>query len=291
MMRALWLTDIHLNFMEDRQVSEYLASLRKLDCDAVWIGGDIGEADSIEGYLLRMQEILTSPIYFILGNHDYYQGTIKDVRGRIRDLCRQNSDLCWLAETGAIECSSNTAILGHDSWADGRLGDFWNSDLLLNDYILIEEFNPWMAEARKEGSMIDGGMASYMDRLDGPAARTNRLATMQALAQEAAAHLQQNLPEAMDRFQNVYFLTHAPPYQEACLHHANPSSDSGLPHFSSRIVGDTILEIMTDYPDRMLTVLCGHTHSPVVVKPALNVEVHVGRATYGVPDIQKIFKI
>ena len=290
-MRALWLTDIHLNFLEDSQVSDYLASLEKLDFDAVWISGDIGEAGNIERYLVRIHEVLQKPVYFVLGNHDYYRGTIKDVRAKIRALCRQNNGLYWLSDTGPIECSPQTALLGHDSWADGRLGDFWNSDLILNDYILIEDFNPWMTDAKREGNAIELEMATYMDRLDGPEARQHRLEAMQDLAQEAAAHLRQHLPGALIHHQNVYFLTHSPPFKDACLHNGSPSSNSGLPHFSSKVVGDTIIEIMKDYPDRKLTVLCGHTHSPVVVRPAPNVVVNVGRGVYSKPEVQAIYAI
>ena len=290
-MRSLWLTDIHLNFLEDSQVSNYLAFLKNLDFDAVWISGDIGEANNIVRYLVWMQEALQKPIYFVLGNHDYYQGAIKDVRTNIRALCQQNKGLYWLSEMGPIECSPNAALLGHDSWADGRLGDFWNSDLILNDYLLIEDFNPWMTDAKKRGNAIEIEMAAYMDRLDGAEARQRRLATMQALAQEAAAHLRQHLPGAFLHYQDVYFLTHAPPYKDACLHQGSPSSDSSLPHFSSKIVGDTILEIMVGHPDRKLTVLCGHTHSPVVVKPAPNVVVNVGRGVYCRPEVQAVYAL
>jgi hypothetical protein len=171
------------------------------------------------------------------------------------------------------------------------LGDFWNSNLLLNDYILIEEFNPWMRSKNHEQELISGGFPLYMERLDGPDARKNRLKTMQSLAQQAVSYLREHLPMALEREKDVYFLTHAPPFKDACLHRGQPSSETGLPHFSSKIVGDTLLEIMDAYQDRTLTVLCGHTHSQAYIQPASNVHVYAGGAVYGSPVIQTILMV
>jgi 3',5'-cyclic-AMP phosphodiesterase len=33
----------------------------------------------------------------------------------------------------------NTALVGHDGWGDGRLGDLNWSGVILNDFLLIEE--------------------------------------------------------------------------------------------------------------------------------------------------------
>jgi Icc protein len=290
-MRVLWLTDIHLNLLDDDQVFKFLHSLSKSDCESIWISGDIAEADSISDYLLLMQDVLCKPIHFVLGNHDFYKGSIRKVRNRITDLCQQNRHLRWLPDMETVEISPDAALLGHDSWADGRLGSYTGSNLLLSDYLLIEEFNPWIAEAKQSDLAIEGGMIAYMERLDGPEARKKRLQTMQALAQEAVSYLQKNLVKALDHYQHVYFLTHAPPFKDACLYHGQPSSDYGLPHFSSKVVGDTLVEIMKDYPGKKLTVLCGHTHSLAFVQPISNLTVHAGSATYGAPDIQMSIEV
>jgi 3',5'-cyclic AMP phosphodiesterase CpdA len=44
--------------------------------DAVLVGGDIGEADSFAGFLGRLAELLDVPLFFVLGNHDYYRGSM-----------------------------------------------------------------------------------------------------------------------------------------------------------------------------------------------------------------------
>ena len=36
--------------------------------------------------------------------------------------------------------TKDTCLIGHDGWADGRLGDFSGSKVLLNDYVEIKNF-------------------------------------------------------------------------------------------------------------------------------------------------------
>jgi predicted MPP superfamily phosphohydrolase len=79
-MRLTWLTDIHLSFLEDQQLDRLLKRLSAKNSDAVIISGDIGEADNLHHYLGALSAALKPPIYFVLGNHDYYRGTIEYVR-------------------------------------------------------------------------------------------------------------------------------------------------------------------------------------------------------------------
>jgi len=55
-------------------------------------------------------------------------------------------------------------------------------------------------------------------------------------------------------------------------------------------VGDAILEIMPQYPQRRLTVLCGHTHGEGVCQPLANVEILTGGAEYGRPAVARVFE-
>lgn len=83
-------------------------------------------------------------------------------------------------------------MIGHDGRADGRLGDYARSQVLLSDYRLIEELAGLDKEARR--------------------------ARLHAFGEEAAAHLRALLPEALRRFRRVIVLTHVPPFREACRH-------------------------------------------------------------------------
>ncbi len=290
-MQALWLTDIHLNFIEAERLVRFLDSLEGHKADWVWIGGDIAEADSIGFYLSQIRGKVTSPLYFVLGNHDFYKGSIPGVRQEVGWLCNKDSNLCWLSDAGIIELSSSTALIGHDSWADGRFGDYWNSDLMLTDYFIIQEFNSWMVESKHRDVNLEEGTKRFMEIFSGEEAKRRRLETMQALADEAVDHVERYLPRALERFQHVYFLTHVPPFKEACWHRGRISDDNGLPHFASQAVGDALRRIMEQYPQRRLTVLCGHTHSGAHAQVRDNLTVYAGHAVYGMPDIQILFDV
>jgi hypothetical protein len=55
-------------------------------------------------------------------------------------------------------------------------------------------------------------------------------------------------------------------------------------------MGEAILEIMVEYPEHRLTVLCGHTHGRGECQPTPNVQVFTGGAEYGQPTIQRVFE-
>src|SRR4051794_39722357 len=83
MTRLAWLTDIHLNFLRRAEQRAFFASLP--DADAFAITGDIGEAHDVAAHLRAFAEL--GPLYFVLGNHDFYRGSIAGVRAEVRQLC------------------------------------------------------------------------------------------------------------------------------------------------------------------------------------------------------------
>lgn len=230
-------------------------------------------------------------IYFVLGNHDYYLGSFNEVRSKILKLCNASERLCWLSDSGVVGITPETGLFGHDSWADGRLGNYESSDLLLNDYILIKDFNPLIKEAKNDMQYLPGGIDNIQLLFTSIEAKQSRLTRMQALAEEAVLHLERHLPGALKKYKQVYFLTHVPPFREACWHRGKISDDNGLPHFSTKIVGDTLVHLMKRNPGRHLTVLCGHTHSKAEVRVLDNLTVFAAKADYGRPKILKILNI
>lgn len=202
------------------------------------------------------------PVYFVLGNHDFYRGGIVRVRAEVRALCNRSTRLHWLPGSGVVALTPETALVGHDGWADGRFGDYERSGVLLNDYRLIEEL-------------------SGLDTRD-------RLRRLNALGDEAAAHFRAVLPEAVDRFRRVIVLTHVPPFREACWHRGQMSDDAWLPHFACRAVGEALVEAMAAHPECEMTVLCGHTHSPGEAQVLPNLRVLTGGAGYGRPEVQRV---
>lgn len=263
MKRLAWLTDIHLNFLRHAGLSAFFASLP--EADAFAITGDIGEAHDVAAHLRAFAEL--GPVYFVLGNHDFYRGSIAGVRALVRETCRDVPNLRWMPDAGVVALTESTCLVGHDGWGDGRLGDYQGSDVMLNDFGLIGEF---------------GGFD------EDPA---ERLAKLHALGDEAAAHFRAVLPDALARFGHVIVLTHVPPFREACWHEGEVSDDNWLPFFACKVVGDALHDAMAAAPDRQMTVLCGHTHGSGKSQILPNLRVLTGGAVYGKPRVQQVIGV
>lgn len=263
--RLVWLTDIHLNFVDPDRFGRMVDEITSQRPDAVLIGGDIAEAHDVGDWLSRLDERLSVPICFVLGNHDFYYGGIRTVRESIEQLCAQRAHLCYLSLDGVVSVSSQTAVIGHDGWCDARAGDYESSTLVLNDYLLIEELRGITRDERRE--------------------------VLGRLGDEAAEHIRSRLVEAVANHPRVVLLTHLPPLREACWYQGRTADDNWAPHFTCAAMGQAILEIMPAYPEQRLTVLCGHTHSPGVHCPLPNVEVITGGAEYGEPQVAMVLEV
>jgi len=264
-MRAVWLTDIHFDAASPSAVERLLRSVSRARPDVVLVGGDMAEADTVEDTLLRLRDGVGVPVCFVLGNHDFYNGSIAGVRAAVRALCAREKNLHWLSESGVHRLTERTALIGHEGWGDGRLGNYEESPVELNDFYLIDELgvgDPW-----------------------------ELLAVLERLGDEAAAHVRSVLPGALDAFEKVVFLTHVPPFREAAWYEGELSSDDYLPFFVCKAVGDILMECMSNHPHRELTVLCGHTHGEGRARVLPNLEVMTGGARYGRPAIQTVLEI
>ena len=265
MKRIVWSTDIHLNFADHTALDEYIGRLADAHPDVVLIGGDIAESHNLLDYLALLDDRLDCAICFVLGNHDFYHGSITQVRSEVRRLCEQREKLVYLTDTPCFEIAEHVGLIGHDGWADARLGDYEQSTVMLNDYLLIDEF-------------IGLG-------------KQERWSVLKAMGDSAAADIRRSLSVVLAQYERVFFLTHVPPLREACWHNGRISDDQWAPHFTCKAVGDVLQEISQQHPRCELTVLCGHTHSPGQCRPLPHVQVITGGAEYGFPTITQVFRV
>ena len=77
-MRATWLTDIHLNFLRPLALKAFYDQVAAEEPQVLLVTGDIGESDSVVRFVSELGRL--APIYFVLGNHDYYRSSIAAVR-------------------------------------------------------------------------------------------------------------------------------------------------------------------------------------------------------------------
>ena len=155
MTRIIWITDPHLNFVRPLAVREFLDDVAEREPAAVLIGGDIGEAHNVVAYLEQVDELWQRPVHFVLGNHDFYRGSIAGVRREIDRLCERRPLLNYLSHRGVVELTSKLGLVGHDGWADARVGDYEHSTIMMNDYKLIAELS-----ARSGGTWVSSRTSS-----------------------------------------------------------------------------------------------------------------------------------
>jgi len=265
MKRMVWLTDIHLNFLRLHHFDGFFSKILKQQPDLLVISGDISQANTLAQHLKWLEMRVKVPTYFVLGNHDYYRAGFASVQATVAKLCEKSERLVWLNQAGVVTIARGVGLIGHDSWADARMGDYATSEVMLNDYLQIEDFIGLDKEERRR--------------------------KLNMLGDAAAAYFREMLPRALVNHEHVYVVTHVPPYRESCWHEGEVTSEDFLPHFSCQAVGEVLREIMAARPDRRITVLCGHTHGASYSCVLDNLIVMTGGAEYGKPDVQQVFEI
>ena len=258
--KLAWLTDPHFDMLSDHEFTALLDTWSKIEVDGLVITGDIADGDTLFAVLTALDATLPFPIWFVLGNHDYYGTSIDEQRLAVRQWCLQAKRTTWLADVRHIHLSNETALLGHGGWADGGYGDFHASNIVLNDYRLISE--------------LTGHPKRELAR---------RLAH---LGRDAAAVIERQLVDAFRTHKHVILATHVPPFVEACWYQGQATVNEWTPHFSCKAVGDCLRDVAATYPEQTIRVYCGHTHSGGVAQIAPNLHVTTGGATYGQPGLQ-----
>jgi 3',5'-cyclic AMP phosphodiesterase CpdA len=265
-MKLAWATDIHLNFVDEARASRFCAEVVASEAEALLLGGDIAEAPDVGDWLRFLAAGVECPAYFVLGNHDYYAGSVDAVEASMRAL--SSSRMRYLGGLGPFALTARTALVGHGGWGDARNGDFLRSPVVLSDYVLIQEL--------RESSSGDDPLAVLSDR---PALQR----TLQRLGDEAAAQLRPALREATTKFPQVLVLTHVPPFAEAARHRRAPCTDDWLPGMTCKAIGDLLVEAARAEPSTGIDVLSGHTHSDAEARILPNLAVHTQGADYGDP--------
>jgi len=276
--KLLFLTDIHLNFVNTKAIKNLCRKIKEKNPHAILITGDIAEANSVVDYLgflnLHLKDVC--PIFFVLGNHDYYHGRIEDVRQTVEKLFTYDEAskmifeprLGWLSSSGVVPLTEKTALVGHDGWYDGQYANWFTSRVFLNDYLLIRE-------------LADTACPTKNMRFD----------KINELAKDAAAVVKHNLESAIKIYEHVIVGTHVPPFAENAVYNGKISDDDWLPHFSSKHMGDMLLEVAMNNPDKQITVLCGHSHGNADNQIKPNLRCITGQAKYRYPNISQILTI
>jgi 3',5'-cyclic-AMP phosphodiesterase len=265
-MKLLWLTDLHLDRATAEARARFYLRLKEEVYDAAVITGDISCGRRIDGNLADIARATSlRPVYFLLGNHDFYGSSFDDVQKRVEQVCAQHGNLRQLGHGEIIALGNEDALIGHQGWADGRAG--WGSHSLARnpDFYAIRDFC---------------GLSQ-----DEAFARLNEL------GRDCAQYFRSLLPYALTCHRRVWIATHVPPFSQAAHFDGKPCDRLRQPFYSNISAGRVIRGIAGRFPDRRLKILCGHTHCRAAVRAASNIDVLVGAARTGAPDFQMTFSL
>lgn len=262
-MKIVWATDLHLAFAGLQAIEQWYDSIRELHADRLLITGDISESTDLLFQLDRMLQSLQIPIDFVLGNHDYYQSSIRETRTRVRQHCRASGMFHYLTGATPIELDFGWSLVGHDGWGDATLGNIDSTPIRLADFESIRDFHGLSFAVRQE--------------------------RLRELGRDAAETLKLSLQAVLRDGRHAMVLTHVPPFAEAMWYEGGHSDPDWLPYFACGAVGTILEELAEQYPHKKIFVLCGHTHHPGSVWMRPNLCVVTGGAEYGKPQTAGIW--
>ena len=258
-MKIIWVSDIHINFLQDFQREEFHSHIIESGGDIVVVSGDIAESHNVVPLIQEMELATKLPIFFVLGNHDFYGSSVADVKKSVKSLN-------WISKNSGTPLTDNTILLGVDGWGDCRYGDFDNSRLVMNDWLIIKELR-----------------SQYLRGMDHLKVKLQELAD-----KDAKALKRKGLKAIKNNYSKIIIVTHVHPFEECCLYAGRKSTPSGLPFFASKTLGRAILPVAKKNPEVDFLWLSGHTHSRAVYKPCENMTVKVAKAEYYYPLIEEV---
>lgn len=124
-----WATDVHLDYIRSEDVDAFALQLyadpgitvdTRAPLGAAVITGDISNNLSLQRHLRRLGELSEVPIFFVLGNHDFWDqvagtATIADTRAEVAEVCAEFPNrLFYLPTHGVARLSEKTALIGVD---------------------------------------------------------------------------------------------------------------------------------------------------------------------------------
>ena len=197
----------------------FINRINSSESDGLIITGDISNGMMLESHLRYLATHYDRPIYFVLGNHDYYWRHRDSVESDVRRLCRLHDNLHWLSdEDEPVSLKSGIALVGDEGWYDVAVGGHgmskWCIDRLINlDYLPL---------------------ASYDQQVEVWKERAHR----------STKKLISKINDALDNHDVVYVATHFPPWVEASRSNWQLSREYWLSYNTNFVLGQEIENLM-----------------------------------------------
>lgn len=283
-MRLGFATDIHLDHIKathDLGKQKRVGAELTKHVDALVVGGDISVGKYLEAHLGAFLEGAACPVYFVLGNHDFWLMHEDSIWGIAKSF--EGS----LDFSGPVELTPDTALVGVSGWYDTRAGDWMSPGIIMPEFQTTTRLmNLGPVQVGRNQLVWPPELKHEMHRV------------CQAWADEQTAKFMPKLEEAAEKYRKVFIVTHIPPWVESCWSPtgkrpclSRDNSPEWLPWSVNVGLGMKIEALAEDYPDIQFQVLSGHTHGEGETKLDWNLRAFSGKASYGIPKLARVFEV
>lgn len=280
MKQYAWATDIHLDHLADRSldsvkresmlydlVFDFFTRISNEQIDGLFLTGDLSTGVDLLKHLGVMEYAFKRPIYFVLGNHDYWMASTSDIRKKLAEVTQLSPNVRYMGALDFVPLTLTTALVGHDGWYDALNGNYRASSFYLNDWNYILDF----VNARDIDSIVS---------------------ISRSLAAGGVAHVKRGIDLAIAAGHKIIVvLTHFPPFKAAHMYRGRPGDADAVPWYTSRLMGEMLLAEAVNNPSVRFHVFAGHTHGKAKARVASNMTVEVGEAKYGEPMLQRLVNV
>ncbi|GGI89055.1 metallophosphoesterase family protein [Legionella impletisoli] len=248
-MRTLWLTDLHVNRLDEEHYTDLFNRIQASEADGIWITGDIGDPPLNWIFLEDLFCKFTKPIYFVLGNHDYYGLKVDEARQKARNLSYAYPNAHYLtSEAGFV--FKEYFITGIGCW--GNTGN-----------IPLRE-NTWDSDA------IYDLLRLNLEQLK---TKVNQLGEQDAsiLLQKCAAGITKTI-------KTLVIFTHVPPIE--AMQGRNPvrALEENRTVYYSFALSNALKQLLETYPEIDIRVYSGHLHQAQAYQITDRLHGHVAEA-------------
>ena len=275
MLTLTHLSDLHFDHCSEVQIVEFA---KQIISDVILITGDISTSHKFRNHIFLFERYTNRPIYYVLGNHDFYYSSINEFRNKVCDIDRMSQFLKYLSSVPYIQLSNNTAIIGHDGWYDAN--NIISEEIYMNDWSLIKEYATTPDLNFYKIAQISKQICNI---------------SIKHIADSIAKVTKQK-----KNINNIIVATHVPPFEEIfqqiskspeTINSRRKRFDILKPWYLSNSMGILLKKAADTFPHIKFSIFCGHLHENASVKIKDNLYCYTSEAIYSQPRIGTIFVI
>lgn len=266
--------DLHYDFINNLNNIKVLNGLGKphksQQIDGIILIGDIANYFDLKITLNIIADSCKVPIYFVLGNHDYYGSGIKETKQLAVEISKKTKGrkkIIYLSDDMIYPLTNSSCLIGQDLFYDTLAGNYFGSSVQLSDFFCIKDLK--VRDKRLMYQLI-----------------------IQPLLSEELAQLNKKILFAIKRnYTSILIVTHFPIFIENCTYKGKISDDDWLPYFCCKSAGRLISEYAKLHPKVNFIVMSGHTHEFTHKKILPNLLSRTLYAKYGEPNLDYVIRV